>query len=565
MVEERYQVPLSPPSSPRMSDKSTKTGDYHHGPHHPHNTSSGPITEYQPYSQDRSIPPLRSYRSTPYSLGSGAHYGHESNTSAPSNYDERHLSSGSHSVGPADVQSSTYNDSTPASPADRLTPRSPGASNKDQADDDDLVDDFGGEDPEDEGERPPMTAAELRAQKRKMKRFRLTHNQTRFLMSEFARQPHPDAAQRERLAREIPGLSARQVQVWFQNRRAKLKRLTQDDRERMMRSRALPSGFDTTQALHSPFGAQPPSMGAPMSSIGGFPTYGDSSAVRPLTLDTLRRVPDYEQYGQQYASPTGVSPALGAFAFTPPQSASDHLSPGSAASSMSPYVLQQQAPYEASRRPPTGLPSSGHTSFAGQPHLQRLPLHERLNRTMGESTGSPLRTSVSYSTLNSTSTPRHIPERAASFSEHSFNQQRPQLQSIGNPSGSESGPYGLGFSYSQVPQYQQTHAQQQSSLGGQVQHATDSDQFRRPAYSAYPASTYSTSQVPQYAGYPAHYSSQNYSSAYAQHGQVTEPVSQPGQPMHEGHQSAAGAPHQYMLGGYNGHQVTESQSHDGGY
>lgn len=47
---------------------------------------------------------------------------------------------------------------------------------------------------------------------------RLTHNQTRFLMSEFARQAHPDAAHRERLAREIPGLSPRQVQVWFQNR-----------------------------------------------------------------------------------------------------------------------------------------------------------------------------------------------------------------------------------------------------------------------------------------------------------------------------------------------------------
>lgn len=69
-----------------------------------------------------------------------------------------------------------------------------------------------------EGTTQGMTISERRQEKRKMKRFRLTHNQTRFLMSEFARQAHPDAAHRERLAREIPGLSPRQVQVWFQNR-----------------------------------------------------------------------------------------------------------------------------------------------------------------------------------------------------------------------------------------------------------------------------------------------------------------------------------------------------------
>lgn len=97
---------------------------------------------------------------------------------------------------------------------------------------------------------------------------RLTHNQTRFLMSEFTRQAHPNAAQRERLSREIPGLSPRQVQVWFQNRyglaisfehrsrtndehrRAKLKRFTTDDQESMLKSRALPAGFNTTQTLN---------------------------------------------------------------------------------------------------------------------------------------------------------------------------------------------------------------------------------------------------------------------------------------------------------------------------
>ncbi|RYO80350.1 hypothetical protein DL766_007794 [Monosporascus sp. MC13-8B] len=86
-----------------------------------------------------------------------------------------------------------------------------------EEDDDVLEDD---EMVEAEGEQPsqPQTAAERTAARRKMKRFRLTHQQTRFLMSEFAKQPHPDAAHRERLSREIPGLSPRQVQVWFQNR-----------------------------------------------------------------------------------------------------------------------------------------------------------------------------------------------------------------------------------------------------------------------------------------------------------------------------------------------------------
>lgn len=85
------------------------------------------------------------------------------------------------------------------------------------------------------GTEAVKSGAERLAEKRKMKRFRsaqtslhgekvtdnscrLTHAQTRYLMSEFSRQAHPDAAQRERLSRDIPGLNPRQVQVWFQNR-----------------------------------------------------------------------------------------------------------------------------------------------------------------------------------------------------------------------------------------------------------------------------------------------------------------------------------------------------------
>jgi hypothetical protein len=64
----------------------------------------------------------------------------------------------------------------------------------------------------------PMSAADIRAAKRDTKSFSLTRYQRRFLISEFARETYPDAAHIERLAREIPGLSPKQVNVWFQNR-----------------------------------------------------------------------------------------------------------------------------------------------------------------------------------------------------------------------------------------------------------------------------------------------------------------------------------------------------------
>ncbi|KAI1987039.1 hypothetical protein LOZ51_005810 [Ophidiomyces ophidiicola] len=103
--------------------------------------------------------------------------------------------------------------------------------------------------------------------KKKMKRFRLSRNQTRYLMSEFTRQAHPDAAQRERLSREIPGLSPRQVQVWFQNRRAKLKRMSIDDRERVLKSRAIPDSFDMAKALNWPYATYSGASSKPAASI----------------------------------------------------------------------------------------------------------------------------------------------------------------------------------------------------------------------------------------------------------------------------------------------------------
>lgn len=233
------------------------------------------------------------------------------------------------------------------------------------------------------------------------------------------------------------------------HRRAKLKRLSTDDRHRMMSSRALPDNFDMTQALHSPFGAPTPNMGTPVPSPGGYSQFGaEGNAIRPLTLDTLRRVPDYEHFNAQYQSPTGVGPGTGAFGFTPPQSATETISPGSAVSEVSAFGMHPRHPQESPRRPPYGFNSGyGSSHYGSHAQLSRLHVHDRLSRPLGETISSPLRTSMSYSALGSGATPQiQQSGRASSFSEHTSNPtERPQLRSLTNPATSGSGPYGLGF------------------------------------------------------------------------------------------------------------------------
>jgi hypothetical protein len=231
MVDGNLFIPLSPPSSPRMSAYSTTPADneWHSDIKSLDTTSSQSKSdmallqaEVNGHNYDLKRPLLRTHKSFPYAALDGNKH-HNNGADSPTR--ERISISQLDELDSNEIPSVTFGGSAPASPVSRLTPPSPhGGSNggdvKVQGDEiltedrDDLLD----EALEEDKEKPPMTAAEIRAQKRKMKRFRLTHNQTRFLMSEFARQAHPDAAHRERLAREIPGLSPRQVQVWFQNR-----------------------------------------------------------------------------------------------------------------------------------------------------------------------------------------------------------------------------------------------------------------------------------------------------------------------------------------------------------
>ncbi|KAM0507356.1 hypothetical protein ACHAP8_000983 [Fusarium lateritium] len=263
----------------------------------------------------------------------------------------------------------------------------------------DEEDDLDEDDMLDGDENSSQTPAERAAARRKMKRFRLTHQQTRFLMSEFAKQPHPDAAHRERLSREIPGLSSRQVQVWFQNRRAKIKRLNVDDRDRMIKMRAVPDGFDNVQALHSPYGAVH-GMSSSMPSPGQFNTQSYAQhMMRPMIVDARRNDT------HEHSSPTGLTPGFGGMAYSPAGS----MASSSLASPLSPAPNDR---YQYGGHFSASLAGSPRTSHPfGQQHGLGTPieihrssphpippplLRESFPRARSESSQSPLRSNMAW-------------------------------------------------------------------------------------------------------------------------------------------------------------------------
>lgn len=338
---------------------------------------------------------------------------------------------------------------------------------------------------------PPQTAAERRAERRKMKRFRLTHQQTRFLMSEFAKQAHPDAAHRERLSREIPGLSPRQVQVWFQNRRAKIKRLTADDRERMMKMRAVPDDFDNVQALHSPYGAVQ-GIGTPMQSPVDFvPGYTDHM-MRPLMVDTTRRN-DHDEH----ISPTGLSPAFGHVGFAPAGSMGtpDVLSPLSLNSSdrYFPGSSHLSSPVSAGSR--SSNPFNRQNSYQALSHsrqqvrpLQPLQMRETMSRSRSESLQSPLRSSMSWKgeSIDYNSYNAGQPSPALSGRQQSVYQPDQISNSAANAHQYDSSTFSNTNAQSSPPHM--THSQSYSGTSSSVQQSGSSSMSRlRAASSAFPA------------------------------------------------------------------------------
>lgn len=188
-----FAIPLSPPHSPPMSEaghdsqgnplqhatKSTDIAAHDTKPTSATATSVGALKAADTLSIDQhqqARPPLRSYKSFPYSLGPSSRVQDgapdTSETTIFGDFTERVLSSGPQPTASANLQQPTFGGSAPASPAGQLSPGSAKEEEHDVLMEDEDIDLGDAEEEDATTEKRPMTAAELRAHKRKMKRFR---------------------------------------------------------------------------------------------------------------------------------------------------------------------------------------------------------------------------------------------------------------------------------------------------------------------------------------------------------------------------------------------------------
>ena len=188
MLTERPTAPLSPPTSPRMSETPGKATDYHWQPPSYLTTATQASREEGAHGYERQPQPQgqlsdeahgqpRSYKSYPYSLGPSTRVSHDAPAGAEETTSEtipdQRLVPGSQATGSSKTQAATFGRSAPTSPNNRLTPRSGENAQHDEPMLDDIDEDEIDPAEGDDGvDKSKMTPAELRAHKRKMKRFR---------------------------------------------------------------------------------------------------------------------------------------------------------------------------------------------------------------------------------------------------------------------------------------------------------------------------------------------------------------------------------------------------------
>ncbi|KAK4504718.1 hypothetical protein PRZ48_002680 [Zasmidium cellare] len=153
--------------------------------------------------------------------------------------------------------------------------------------------------------RPPRKST-LTQQQKNQKRQRATQDQLMTLEVEFNKNPTPTALVRERIASEI-NMTERSVQIWFQNRRAKIKNIAKRSIESGEDCDSIPESMRQYLAMQ----AYGPGKGLPATMLGragpGFGPYGggtlclntDTSSgkvviqhfhCRSLSIGTWRRV-----------------------------------------------------------------------------------------------------------------------------------------------------------------------------------------------------------------------------------------------------------------------------------
>ena len=203
-----------------------------------------------------------------------------------------------------------------------------------------------------------------------------------------------------------------------------------------MRSRALPENFDMTPSLHGTFSGAAATPGTSPASFGTAVMHPPGH-IRPLTLDTLRR----GDVGPNYVSPTtSMNPTMSSIAFTPPQSATDTMSPISGPE-MSAFGYGQRSAMDS----PRGIYRPPHQSAAYSQAPRPLAGHDRFRRASGETASSPLRSSLSYDSINAQNThsqDQRTPGMSGSEAQGYLSQHDSQ-RNMPPPSGP---PYGLGFS-----------------------------------------------------------------------------------------------------------------------
>ncbi|BFZ61233.1 hypothetical protein YB2330_002292 [Saitoella coloradoensis] len=285
--------------------------------------------------------------------------------------------------------------------------------------------------------------------KKKQKRHRLSHAETRFLLSEFASDPRPTAERREELAKCVAGMSARKIQVWFQNRRAKLKRISPEDANRISQSRAIPM-LNMNRS--------------PNLSVPSFSNEPRGRRRSPQIPEDVFR-PTREVPQPEFVLPLG-----------PPQKWSrpyPHRPPVSSTSS--PSLMQNH------HSPALSSYSSGQDT----PMSQTSAFYDGPGYHGGESSSAPVRR-VPYGHSPHTS---HSPDIPRSWSERSWSEPSPYMQSNHSFEGPSSTPIGYRQHSPYMPQQHSTGPPSATwTASGHTPTSTLKQEHQEVRYSQHPPS-----------------------------------------------------------------------------